>query len=198
MVFMILLKSSIVLENNDMKDVLSEVDRFTETQFLTKKEKIRIRLLTEEAIGVLKTTVKKGHGELKIEPTEKEYVVSVEIDTPYISDNSREKLIETSSDSKNEFYQGFTGKIRQTIEWLAKADKYAAANAAPVGYSIGFINTSCGAQWSYKQFKKNIAPDDKDKWDELERSVLSKLANEILVGVSEHTVSVKVFYRTVK
>lgn len=195
---MISLKSNIVLENGDIKDLLSEVDRFTEAQTITKKEKTRIRLLTEEAIGVLKATVKEGRGELKIEPTENEYVISVAIDTPCISDDSREKLIETSSGSKNEFYQGFTGKIRQAIEWLTNTESSAAASAAPAGYSMGFIDTSRGTLWSYQQFKKNIAPDNKDKWDELERSVLSKLANEILVGVSEHTVSVKVYYRTGK
>lgn len=195
---MISLKSNIVLENNDMKDLLAEVDRFTETQSLTKKERIRIRLLTEEAVGVLKATVKEGKGELKIESTENEYVISFAIDTPCISDDSKEKLIETSSGNKNEFYQGFTGKIRQAIEWLTNTDKYTAANAAPAGYSMGFIDTSRGTQWSYQQFKKDITTDNKDNWDELERSVLSKLANEILVGVSEHTVSLKVFYRTGK
>ena len=195
---MISLKSNIVLENNDMKDLLAEVDRFTETRSLTKKERIRIRLLTEEAVGVLKATVKEGKGELKIESTENEYVISFAIDTPCISDDSKEKLIETSSGNKNEFYQGFTGKIRQAIEWLTNTDKYTAANAAPAGYSMGFIDTSRGTQWSYQQFKKDITTDNKDNWDELERSVLSKLANEILVGVSEHTVSLKVFYRTGK
>lgn len=195
---MISLKSNIVLENNDMKDLLAEVDRFTETQSLTKKERIRIRLLTKEAVGVLKATVKEGKGELKIESTENEYVISFAIDTPCISDDSKEKLIETSSGNKNEFYQGFTGKIRQAIEWLTNTDKYTAANAAPAGYSMGFIDTSRGTQWSYQQFKKDITTDNKDNWDELERSVLSKLANEILVGVSEHTVSLKVFYRTGK
>ena len=153
---MISLKSNIVLENNDMKDLLAEVDRFTETQSLTKKERIRIRLLTEEAVGVLKATVKEGKGELKIESTENEYVISFAIDTPCISDDSKEKLIETSSGNKNEFYQGFTGKIRQAIEWLTNTDKYTAANAAPAGYSMGFIDTSRGTQWSYQQFKKEI------------------------------------------
>ena len=195
---MIFLKSSIILENAMMKEMMAEVDRFTGAQVISKKEGTRIRLLVEEALSILKATLKQGHGELKIKPMDGEYIISAVVDSFYISEQAKERLVEVATNSKNEYYKGFTGKIRQAIEFLASSSHYAYMSNGvqmPIGY---IVDGECGPLWSYQNFKQNLDNDNAEDYDELERSILSKLSREILVGVSDSTVTLKIFYQVSK
>lgn len=194
---MIILKSKINFNDDVIKDVISEVDSYAASQPISKKDRTHIRLLTEESVSFLKTTLKDGCGELTIEPSDGEYAISFVIDSFLISEDAKKRLIETSSKGKNEYYQGFTGKIRQAIDWIASGSEnciYMGAGDISIRYSAGLINSLNGFQWSYSELRKSIT--DKEGWDELERSILSKLAKEILIGIKNNTITLKVVYKT--
>ena len=63
---------------------------------------------------------------------------------------------------------------------------------SPAG-KYGFAtNIDFSQIWSLKQYQNCVKEDasEKDKWDELEKSILVKLADDVIVGVRGKTVDI--------
>ena len=95
-------------------------------------------------------------------------------------------MIKVSKDKKNAATVGIVGKIRSVIEnlFLNKGtfntfDMATLFNAG-VEYSVG-IESTCS--WSLKKYKKAVSEENTKDWDELEKSIIANLADDVIVGV---------------
>ena len=103
----------------------------------------------------------------------------------------RDEILSVSKSGKNAAATGIMNKIRAAAEvMLANYSQSAAltnalyADPYPDYYHMGYIvqPEDYTNQWSLSQYKEN-AKEDKEAWDELEKSIIANLADDVTVGI---------------
>ena len=54
------------------------------------------------------------------------------------------------------------------------------------GYCLhaGYFGANAGSPyWSLKNYRANVKDEDSEEWDELEKSIINNLADDVIVGV---------------
>jgi len=185
-------------------EALEEAGKFAEYIGLDKKASLRVRLLTEEALGMIEAIAGDFSAEYFIESDKKckvRLILKAQTDMDYAK---KRELIEASSDKKNKASKGFMGKIRQIIEnALYSVDEVGALTAEYGGTSLmygtmGMCDIDPAApvnyMWSLENYKTSIesVTDSeeaaKEAWDELEKSIVASIADDVKVGVSGNNV----------
>ena len=204
------MKSNICKLNKDLtclEAVLSEVEKVTKYNGLEDKKALRLRLLAEELCGMLPGLVENFNGEFWAENEGDNYELHVELKADDMSIDLRDELISVSKSGKNAAAKGIMGKIRAVAETmlLAAFDPDLAPMAAPGefydyhGYNMGFgyiapeMEAELGCIYTWSLFNYKTAVEDKeDEYAELERSIVAKLADDIIVGVRGKNVEIVV------
>ena len=173
-------------------DALYEAERFSAYNGLTGKDAMHVRLLTEETISMVDGIMKGFHGGLWLEsePTSTGILcrICVEADVN-VNEGQEEKLLDIATSKKNEESVGILGKIRQIFRWtLQQTDSEASVMTGAVSpwYALGIQqNASAQAYWSLQQYSQRVQEEqpDSEAWDELEKSIIAKLADEVKVGI---------------
>ena len=168
-----------------LKNILLEVEKVTSYNRLEKKQALRLRLLAEELTGMLPELVKNFEGIFWIENEGNKYELHVQLFVDSLSKEKKQALIAVSSNNKNAAAVGFMGKIREIAEnMLLYSDD-------PNSYSMPFhyygeydVDSYYSYSWTldnYMSQPKNKT--NKDEWDQLEKSIVAKLADDVIVGV---------------
>ena len=190
----------------DMDAVLNEAVEFSKNMNLSEKEALRIRLLTEETLGMIRTLT--GGIELAIcfIGNENECIIRVETDT-MIDALEKQEILAVSSTGKNVLVKGIMGKIRDVFETVflmpmgADFSMYAAPSmmiGMPTDvYSGQLMDT---VYWTLNSYKKNVRdgkewPQQEEYWDELEKSIVSNIADDVQVGVKNGHVVMSIIYK---
>lgn len=179
-------------------EALREAERFCGYHGLTGKQAMYLRLLTEESISMVNGILNGFEGEfwLESEQTDKGCLCRVCVSASVnVSEVQEEALLSVSSSGQNESARGIMGKVRQMFRWyLQQADAEAIAMSNPMnplgndwvtmGMGTGFTPESA-AYWSLRQYTRNLADaaEKDDSWDELEKSIVAKIADEVRVGI---------------
>ena len=171
----------------DLDTILKESERVAEYNGLTSKQALQLRLLCEEVDGMLPHIVDRFNGELWIEYDNGVCKVNVSIEIFELNSGRKRELIEISSNKKNSSAVGIAGKIRCAVEdFLLNEEEYVNSTAA------GFFHPSTGYSevmdysylWSLEQYKIAVNRDENtEEWDELEKSVIASVADDVIVGV---------------
>ncbi len=182
-----------------------EVEKVTEYNGLDTKKALRLRLLAEELCGMLPGLVNSFDGIFWAENNGADYELHVELEADNISFEKKDELIAVSKSGKNAAAKGIMGKIRAVAESmiLAAADP---AIAVPTdeyydchGYNIGLgyvdpmiaVETGYSYSWSLYSYKTTVEEKHSEgEHDELERSIVAKLADDIIVGVRGRKVEI--------
>ena len=205
----ITLKSNICKLNEDLtclENVLSEVEKVTAYNDLENKKALRIRLLAEELCGMLPGLVERFNGQFWAENEGDDYKLCVELKADDMSIDMREELIAVSKSGKNAAAKGIMGKIRAVAETmlLVAADPSLTVPAGEFydyhGYNMGFgyvdpiveMETGYQCSWSLFTYKSAVEEKEEDAYSELERSIVAKLADDIIVGVRGNNVEITV------
>ncbi|MBP5179974.1 MAG: hypothetical protein J6127_01645 [Clostridiales bacterium] len=188
---------------DDAVEVLSEAVEFGNLINLGRKDSLMLRLLTEETMSMLRTLT----GEVKCELTfvEENGVISINLETDTIMDaNKRSELLAASKSGKNSFSKGIMGKVREAFE---------VAFTLPAGVDISNYCTpsmmmgvpyECESEqvmdtlyWSLSTYRKNLEENDvpAEQWDELEKSIVSNIAEDVQVGIRGEHVVMAVIYK---
>ena len=204
------MKSNICKLNKDLtclEAVLAEVEKVTTYNALEDKKALRIRLLAEELCGMLPGLIENFSGEFWAENEGDNYELHVELKADDMSIDLRDELISVSKSGKNAAAKGIMGKIRAVAETmlLAAFDPDLAPTTAPGefydyhGYNMGFgyiapeMEAELGCIYTWSLFNYKTAVEDKeDEYAELERSIVAKLADDIIVGVRGKNVEIVV------
>ena len=205
------MKSNICKLNKDLtclEAVLAEVEKVTTYNGLEDKKALRLRLLAEELCGMLPGLIQNFSGKFWAENDGETYELHVELKADDMNIDLRDELISVSKSGKNAAAKGVMGKIRAVAQtMLLAAFDPTLPMPLPVGefydyhgYNIGFgyINPAISCEtgyvhsWSLFNYKTAVEENEEDAYAELERSIVAKLADDIIVGVRGKNVEIVV------
>ena len=205
------MKSNICELNKDLTclgAVLSEVEKVTAYNGLEDKKALRLRLLAEELCGMLPGLVENFSGDFWAENDGDNYGLHVELKAEDMTIELRDELISVSKSGKNAAAKGVMGKIRAVAEtMLLAAFDPTLPPPLPAGefydghgfnMSFGYIDPAIACEtgyaysWSLYSYKAVVEENEEDAYAELERSIVAKLADDIIVGVRGNNVEIVV------
>lgn len=170
----------------DLAAILQESERVAEYNGLTVKQALQLRLLCEEVDGMLPNIIDEFSGSLWIDYDNGVCKVNVSIRVPELNAGRKKSLIEISSDKKNAAAAGIVGKIRCALEdFLLNEDEYVRSTSAGLLHpSAGFgEEVEYSYIWSLEQYRNTVNETETAVWDELEKSVIASVADNVIVGV---------------
>ena len=177
-----------------MQTVLREAEKTAEYKGLSEQSSMQLRLLTEEMMGLMRSITGEKKGEFWIEDQDGVFQLHLKVET--VMDGQRRKqLIAVSSEGKNEAAQGLMGKIRAFFEPSGDTPTFAGLfmpGSSPQMYG--------SLTWSMEEYRENVAQMRKDgregaeeAWDELEKSVVAHVADEVKVSIRGTNVEITIY-----
>lgn len=164
-----------------LNPALTETEYFGDLCALSHKQCLHLRLLTEELLGITSNLLAMREGCFWIEEEKRQFdlhlAAQAEVDL-----RARDKRRNASS-GMDEMYKGISGKVRQALDWFL--NPHIAGAAAPVGVYNGMMLAlnPVYQEWSLECYRDSLSQVDKTPArDELEKSVLGKLADDVRVG----------------
>lgn len=169
---------------------------------LDHQSSLRLRLLSEELIELIRPFTDKIHGEFWLEAEDNAVQIHLKTDIP-MDLQTRNELLAVSSSGKNSAAKGLMGKIREMIASVTLPDDPETKEMTDQAFSLISIGSQMGAHydgaysWSmtaYMNQVNNIDNEDgKAAQDELERSIVANLADEVTVSIVGSEVEVIIF-----
>ncbi|MBO7166671.1 MAG: hypothetical protein J6V88_04005 [Kiritimatiellae bacterium] len=173
--------------SKDLAAILRESEKVAVYNELTNKQTMQLRLLCEEIDGMLPEIIDEFNGELWIEFEDGVCKVNVSIEFSEFTMDKKENLIAIAKNKKNAAAVGIAGKIRSALEDLFLNDQALqsyAMSASAFHFSTGYGNIAGYSHlWSLDQYRNSIKEEQAEAWDELEKSVIASVADDITVGV---------------
>ena len=177
-------------KENSLNEALAQAEKVSAYKGLTGKNALHLRLLTEEMMGLMRSITGETEGTFWIEDSNNEYCLHLQVMTPMDS-KKREQLLSVSASGKNESAKGLMGKLRDFF------DRGADANIAPFSSSLMLPDmyeraSMRAADWEWSMIRyeealanrvKNDDASAKEAWDELEKSVVAKVADDVKISI---------------
>ncbi len=164
---------------------------------LDKKSALHLRLIAEELFGILRGIAGEVEACCWAQAEGRAFEVCMKSEVK-MTDELRERLIAVSTSGKNSAALGVMGKIRVMIaDMLVSAKEtmpYAIMNTAAA------YNAATPYVWTMSEYKtavKNDIENSREAWDELEKSVIANIADDVKVSILGKSVGITV-YKTFK
>lgn len=186
------MKSNICrIENGtaDLRAIFLESERLAQSVGLSRKQSLGLRLICEEIDGMLPHIIGKFGGSLWIEFEDGVCRVNVSVKIPDLNSDKKKELIALSANGQNACAVGIVGKIRNVIEdFLLNEEKYMsgfASSAGAIHNSAEFSEyTGYSYTWRLDEYRCSVKKENHTQaWDELEKSVIASVADDVIVGV---------------
>ena len=137
--------------------------------------------------------------EFWIENDDENYRLCLEAEISSMSAEKREKLLKTSTSGKNAAAKGIMGKLRNIVELYWTGYKEALSSPAnprfPEYTYMGMTSMSStvfDSYWKLSDYKGEIESSENlsktAEWDELEKSIVANIADDVSVGIKNDTV----------
>lgn len=188
-----------------MDSVLQEAEKLTAYKGLTGKNALHLRLLTEEMTALMRSITGEREGRFWIEDDQKGlYSLHLDVVTR-MNSVKREQLLSTATSGRNESARGLMGRIRDFFDQTADEDvaRYASPMLLPDAAEYSATPT-LDWEWSLNRYvRKYEEMDDAARtaqgaeadWDELEKSVVAKVADDVKVSLQGSHVSLTILKR---
>lgn len=191
------MKSNVITlkKNSKLELVLEETEKISKYNELGDKESLRLRLLTEELLTLIPHFLDYCEGKLWLENDGMEYSIHVSLTSTISTYEAKNKLLTISTTGKNAAYVGIMGKIRGAVEYMlggytdASLDGiefYDGDNISDFYLAGTATNPLYSSMWSLDNYRQEIEEDKKSKeneWDELEKSIIANLADDVTIGI---------------
>ena len=182
-------------EGNNMDAALAQIDKVSAYNGLSSKDALTLRLLAEEVLAMMRAIAGNVNGEFWIEDQDGVYELHLAVRT-LVDEKIRQQLLAASSSGKNEATRGFMGKIRSFFEPSSGVPMFSA------GFGGGAPQMSESYAWSMDDYRDQLRQrrelDEKDgqeAWDELEKSVVANLADDVRVSIRGRNVEMTILKR---
>ncbi|MCR5100420.1 MAG: hypothetical protein K6B41_03590 [Butyrivibrio sp.] len=195
----------ILSDGEDIKEILDEAEEFACSMDLTAKEVRWVRLLTEETMALVREITGEPAIRINFKGEGKKCLIHLEIDA-LLDKKVRDELIEISKKKRNESAKGVLGRIRDVIEQMMcmpdedLAEEYVLRDTMmgtssgldfPGPVDMGMVS------WTLQDYRSNIKNglnegQNSEEWDELEKSVVANLADDVRIGIKGTHVEVDV------
>lgn len=184
---------------SDIEVIPSKVEKIGVFCGLSTHDSLKLRLLSEEMISLVRTISQNYKGSMWVENQGGEYELHMEIES-IIGEKDKQNLLSVS-DGENQAAKGILGKISSFFTNIA----YAAS-----GYSDyeGFdaprpmlnVNTAYYSivrdyipVWSLYDYQSSLSKEEKDRqWDGLEKSILVNITDDIIIGIKNNHIKMVV------
>ena len=170
---------------------LKQAEKVAAYKDLSPKGALHLRLLTEEMMGMMRSITGETQGLFWIEDDENgEYRLHLTVNTR-MNSGKRDRLLAAATSGQNESAKGLMGKLRDFFD--READEDISSFTSPLLLPGTFEHTSTPTldwEWSMLRYEQTLATqinrDDssaKEAWDELEKSVVAHVADDIKVSI---------------
>lgn len=176
---------------------------------LGEKDSLHLRLLAEELLGMAKQITGGAGSEFWVESDSNEFELHL-VSHPLVTGSMRRELLKVSTSGKNEAAKGFTGKLRDIFNRalapenaFEAGDYYSQGLVLPAAYyssdPAAYSLSADIVTWSMQKYKAEVeseaAKSDsaKEKWDELEKSIVANVADEVRIAVTGDKVEMTVY-----
>ena len=190
------MKSAVIAvssKGQGMDAALAQVDLTAMQLGLSPREALHMRLLVEEMMNMVRSIVGQLEGKFWIETEDRAYRLYLQM-ASLLDAEQRKQLISASTSGKNEAHRGIMGKIRAFFEPMPIEDTPA--------YLAGTIvrgNTNDDLTWSMEAYRerllnrKDASAEAQEEWDELEKSVVSHIADNVTVSIRNYNVELMIY-----
>ena len=177
------------------KSILKETERFCQYYALTEKNAMHMHLLAEETFNIIYGIFEGFTGTFWLEstPSENGLLCRIFIDADVFVNNEQEDALrQFSTTGENSAARGIGGMIREIFRCYIQ-------NAGPefpmqwqtseMMFNDGLLYNDIGAYygWSLNTYRQNVVNEDSakssERCDELERSIIAKLADEVKIYI---------------
>lgn len=196
-----MISEKIIISNNGtgMNEALDLTDSTAKNLGLERKESFHLRLLAEEMMSMVRAIAGDFTAEFWLENEGLDCKLHIFAKSE-IDYKKRKEILSVSTSGKNAARRGIMEKIREIVEaGLYGMDESFNLQAE---YGTGIfaygmmdsIDTGMSAlmySWSMQKYKSELADvkkDEPDAWDELEKSIIANIADEVQAGVSKDKV----------
>lgn len=180
----------------DYQRALLATEKQGEESGLSVKQNLRLRLLAEELIGFIKSLTGEVDALYWVDRQGNTFVLHLKADDIIMNKEIREELLSAATSGKNAAAKGFMGKLRDLVASvmtpsamgptvLSAMSLGMMSTASPVGENAGMSSYI----WSMKTYKEKLLAKDGTEIDldeaseDLERSIVANLADDVLVSI---------------
>ncbi len=177
-------------------EALSQVESAAGELGLEGKDALHLRLIAEEMLNMMRSIIGDLEGKFWVDSSDD--VAQLHLQAVTLLDRQqRKQLISASSSGKNEAHRGIMGKILAFFEPM------------PIDDTPEYLLDSCEASengdltWSLNAYKERLRGnlengEAKEEWDELEKSLISHLADDIKVSIRGYDVDLVISRKNVR
>ena len=183
-----------------IQEALAATEKLGVDSGLSIKENLRLRLLAEELFGMVRSIVGDMEARYWVEHEGKSFVLHLGSEVE-LTQETRRQLIAVSTQGENAAAKGFMGKIREMIA-VALLPRESGASLLS-GLSLGLMSMASPSantyRWSMSQYKEAVNSERarnaeaEAAWDELERSIVASIADEVSVLVAGSSTEIIIF-----
>ncbi len=181
--------------------ISGEVHKVAAYNGLSHKQELRLNLLSEELLEMLPNLLCYGAGEFWIEAKGDDYELHFNLELDDVLPTiERERILAISSTGENAAAKGIMNKIRIAAE-IMLANYAQTAGTTSIVYSespyafydMGMFSDPLDhtSVWSLSQYRDE-AKQNTEEWDELEKSLVANLADDVVVGIIGSAVKITV------
>ena len=175
-------------KENQMEEVLSIVEKVAVYKELSRKNALHLRLLAEEMMGMIHSIAREAYGEFWIADQNGVFELHLQMRT-LLDDKQREQLISASTSGKNDATRGLMGKIRAFFEMSGETPMFSGLfmlGSAPQMYG-SLVWSMEDYREQLRQYSEKHHDDAQEAWDELEKSVIAHVADDVRVSIMGRT-----------
>lgn len=191
---------SVSSRGSRMESALLQADKVAAYKGLSAKDALHLRLLAEEALGLMRSITGETDGLFWIEDRDDEYELHLQVQAA-LSEDRRARLLSVSSSGKNESAKGLMGRLRAFFDWDSDEDT-AACSSLFLPDMLESSSPMLDWEWSMKRYESILssrivqdAPGAQEAWDELEKSVVKNVADDVRVYIRSGTVELVILKR---
>ena len=187
------MKSDTIHVLNDgtgIEAALEQVEKVAAFKGLNEKDSRHLRLLAEEMLGMMQALTGRKEADFWLDDEEKIFRLHLKM-LVIMSANMRQKLLAVSSTGTNEAAKGVMGKLRSLFERMSEPADDNMVFSYAAGMCLLDDATSSG-YWSLNRYKESIKGQE-EPWDELEKSIVANLADEIRIAIRDNSAEMIIY-----
>ena len=197
-------KKIVVSGAGNIVEAFGEVQKYAEFHNLSKKDALHLRLLTEETFGMLREMTGNYTAFFYVEGNGKENNLNIDgkVDVDIWE---RDGLLAMAKDGKNMLASGIMGKIRALVEEAALGLTEVNDSQLDYGYVLSAspfdMEASQTQMWSLSAYRAGVESEKNsgkstEAWDELEKSIVANLADDVQVGLLKGNIRMIIKYKS--
>ena len=146
---------SVSSRGSRMESALLQADKVAAYKGLSAKDALHLRLLAEEALGLMRSITGETDGLFWIEDRDDEYELHLQVQAA-LSEDRRARLLSVSSSGKNESAKGLMGRLRAFFDWDSDEDT-AACSSLFLPDMLESSSPMLDWEWSMKRYESILS-----------------------------------------